>query len=120
MQAEKASNVNFEVFPYRKGEPAISINSQHKISFNKGAWFALGKPESVLLKFDPAKRIIGIESCPTADRRAFPVRRHNSNNAYTYAKPFLEHYGLSVEKATRYDAEMLDRELIAVVSGGQN
>jgi hypothetical protein len=117
VQAKEMEDLNLEVFPYRKGEPAISVNSQHKISFNKGAWFALGKPESVLLKFDPEKKVMGIEPCRGADRRAFPVKRHNANNAYTYAKPFLEHYGLVVRKTARYDAEMVGGELIVAVGG---
>lgn len=117
MQAKEAAALNLEVFPYRKGEPTISVNSQHKISFNKGAWFALGEPESVLLKFDPEKKVMGIEPCADTDRRAFPVKRHNANNAYTYAKPFLEHYGLTVGKTIRFDAEMVDGELIVAVGG---
>jgi hypothetical protein len=112
MQSASTEDINFEVFPYKKGEPGISINSQHKISFNKGAWFALGQCESALLKFDPDKRIIGIEPCTEPDRRAFPVRRHNANNAYMYAKPFLDYYGLKVKKTTQYAAEVIDGELV--------
>lgn len=108
----KETEMNFEVFPYRKGEPYISINSQHKISFNKGAWFALGKCEAALLKFDTEKKVIGIEPTDESDRRAFPVKRHSSNNAYMYAKTFLEYYGLTVEKTTQHDAELADGELI--------
>lgn len=112
MQPAATENINFEIFPYRKGRPSITINSQHKISFNKGAWYALGQCEMALLKFDPGNKVIGIEPCKTSDRRAFPVRRHSANNAYMYAKPFLDHYGLKVKKTTQYAAELVDGELV--------
>lgn len=116
MQQAQSDGLNFEVFPYRKGEPYISINSQHKISFNKGAWFALGRCESALLKFDSEKRVIAIEPSDGSDRRAFPIRRHNANNAYMYAKPFLDYYGLSVKKSISYVAVVQDGQLIVPVT----
>lgn len=118
MLARDTANMGFEVFPYRKGEPSVTINSQGKVSLNKGARYALEDPEFVLLKFNAEQKIMALEPCGPEDTRAHPIRNHKMNNAYTYARSFLEHYGLSVSKTTRYEAKLANGELLVDLNQG--
>lgn len=118
MLAKDAADMDFEVFPYRKGEPSVTINSQGKISLNKGARHALEGPEYLLLKFNAERRVMALEPCEAEDTRAHPIRNHKMNNAYTYARSFLEHYGLSVSKTMRYEADLVGGALIVDLNQG--
>lgn len=118
MLAKDTAGMSFEVFPYRKGEPSVTINSQGKISLNKGARHALEDPEYVLLKFNAERKVMALEPCDAEDTRAHPIRNHKMNNAYTYARSFLEHYGLGVSKTMRYEAELANGELIVDLNQG--
>lgn len=113
MRVAKTAESRFEVFPYDRNIPTITINSLGKLSFNKAAHQALVEPAAVLLMFDPATREIAIKTCEASDRRAYPVYKPRKNNAAVSAKAFFTYYGVEIEKSKKLTAELHGGMLIA-------
>ncbi len=103
----------FEVHPYDRRQPAVTIRVRGAINLNSPAYNLLDKPEAVLLLFDAKNRRMAVKPSSKGDSRAYPLNKHCKNNASIPATKFLEHYGIRPGKTIRYNAE-LDGDMLVV------
>lgn len=116
----EAANTVFEVHPYDRRQPAITIRrlqgaTTGAINLSSVAFNALGKPEAALLLFDSEGRRMAVKACKVDAPGAYPVNKHRKNNASIPATQFLNYYNILPEKSTRYRAERIDDMLVATL-----
>lgn len=107
----------FEVVNLTIGAPYISI-TKNGLTFNKSAIVKLGKPSSVKLLMNKARRMIAVQPCDDSDENATPffkakksglitVRWNNGELISTISK--LMEWDLS-KNSYRIDGDLLDEE----------
>lgn len=109
------TDATFEVHPYDRRQPALTFRKRGTINLNSAAYKILGQPEAVLLLFEEKNRRVAVKKCGGDDLRAYPVNKHRRNNPTIPANDFLKHYGIGVEKTTRYSADLQGDMLVAEI-----
>jgi hypothetical protein len=97
------------------GEPSITIQSRGNLGLNAAAYEALGEPESVVLLFNRAKRVIALRAVDPHVPEAYPVSRQGQANSWTISgRAFLKEYGIPIGEARRYRASPLGDDVLTV------
>jgi hypothetical protein len=101
----------FEVFDKRTaaaGSPAfVSIQKQGIIRMNTPAFALLGEPEAVELLFDQERQVLGLRAVDPTVEHAYKVRAHSRSSSHLVSgAAFASHYGIDVDRARRWPAQM--------------
>src|SRR3954466_7596810 len=103
---------NFEVFKGQRvvrNAPAVTLQRTGLVSLNRAAFEALGEPEAVELLFDRDHWVIGMRPTCLDCAYAHPVRKQSTGSGFVISgRGFTQHYGIPIERATRYPAELKD------------
>lgn len=104
--------MSWEVLPAgvskRSNEPAISVQKNFRISWNRGTQDALGNPEHVDLLLDRSGRRLGLRKCELSET-SFKARKAKDQDTWGIsAKGPLTAAGIAVEASHRRYAETAD------------
>jgi len=109
----------FERFvpPRRQKSPQVSIKRTGTISFDKtyAASVGLAKATHVVLYFDPSRKLVGVKPARDAKEEGALKLSHRQRVSSVRARPFFEHYGISLERTSRFPVRHDDGEDMAVI-----
>jgi hypothetical protein len=109
----------FEKFvpPRRQRSPQVSIKRTGTISFDKSyaQSVGLGTTNYVTLFFDPAKKLVGVKPAKDAKDDGSLKLSHRQRVSSVRAHPFFEHYGISLEKTSRFPVRFDESEDMVVI-----
>jgi hypothetical protein len=110
--------MSFETFKRQRTpvsrEPFITLQKQGAISFNTAAYEALHSPKHVELLYDREARLIGLQKAAPTVAHAYPVRPLGKSGTthVVSGKAFLTYYGIEIDVARRWKAELRDGMLV--------
>lgn len=105
------STLKFEFFHGTASEgmttPRITIRRGGLMVLTQKAVEMMGdKVEYVLLAFDPANRVVGVQACEEGTPGCYLLRHQPKGTHRTIGgKRFFKHYGVPVDRAESFDAE---------------
>lgn len=108
---ESPKQPNFQVYQreyQRVTEPTVTIRDRGVAVVNATAWELIGKPEHVLLLFDPDQQILGIQGVPPDTPNSFPLTPASKRDPFTRnvsVRGLFRHHGVEIEDTRRYRAE---------------
>jgi len=86
--------------------PTVSISNYGRLSLNSAATKLLGNAEYVILYYDKAQKVIGLEPKEERVREALKLTpTSNSKGGFVTASGFLKKYHLIPEKTETYPVE---------------
>jgi len=104
---------------FRRDTPHVTISPKGVILLNKIAYGSFGEPAAVHLLYDRSNGTIGLRPCDPALPNAFPVKGKNKEcNFLIYGKPFLIHYGVTIDRLVQFNGIETDREGILILDLG--
>jgi len=106
----------FEVFKRNRSPaikpPAVTVMQRGQLSLNEAAFVDLGSPKAVELMYSRADRLIGIRAVDPAEPHAYIPRTAAKNKGHgpyiVSGAAFFSHFGISLDRTTRYKATMQD------------
>ena len=91
----------------RTTQPRVGIQKRGNFSLNQAAYENLGSPSHVKLLFDKGRQVIGIKAADPSEPNAYSVRKQPRAANYVFTGiAFAHRYGIPVEQARRYWAQM--------------
>lgn len=107
--------IDFELFTGRVSGAAerplyVTLQRRGLLTFNRAAFEALGRPESVELLYNRDRNVMGIRPADPKHSWAYKLRREERSGMFKISiAAFRKHYGLpEVTAAARYRAEQHD------------
>lgn len=96
----------------------VSIRPNGTLGFNSGAVqkFGLEKTNFALLYYDRDRRWIGIQPVSSDTEEGVQKINRGKTGAWMAARRFLDYYGLSTDRKSRYDAVWDEKEKMIVVN----
>ncbi|HEY1834907.1 MAG TPA: hypothetical protein VGG08_10745 [Solirubrobacteraceae bacterium] len=107
----------FETFMRQRAratdDPAVSIQKRGTFSLNGAAYEALGSPEAIELLYDRDRKLVAMRAVDPAAESAYPLRALGKGRTWLASgKAFMNYYGLAVDHARRWVAQVEDGMLI--------
>ena len=100
----------FEEFKEKRGRgrygfPVVTIMRSGGIGFNGEAHDAMGKPDRIVLAFDPETRRIGLRGAKRNEySHSYPIHSSSEHSMWVSGRSFLRYYDIVGESTTRYRA----------------
>ncbi|MES2461110.1 MAG: hypothetical protein V4671_11045 [Armatimonadota bacterium] len=91
----------------------VTITKHGVLSMNRKSYALLGKPKTVILRYDAKQKVVGVRPTEEEDRNAFVVRHHGTSQIYTVAfGSFARHHKINRDLSRRYSVDIADGTLI--------
>jgi hypothetical protein len=97
------------------GTAYVTIQKRGVISLNHAAYTALGEPEAVTLLYDRERQLVGFRPADPKSEHAYLVRVNTRGTSHLVTGTlFTNHYGISTETARRWQARMIEDDIMAI------
>jgi hypothetical protein len=116
-------HIDFEIFEagpvvQTTDRPHVTINKLGHIFLNRHALALLGDPISVMLMYDPRRKIIGLMPSDRRRQHSFPLRRKDgeaSRGRMVYAMNFFQLYRIRPDETLAFNSPHVNNNGILVL-----
>lgn len=87
----------------RREDPQFTLQARGLLSLNQAAFRALGDPEAVVLLYDDAEGIVGLQKVDKDHANAYMVRKQHKSQSYVVGtQGFAAYHGIQTLRARRF------------------